>query len=123
MTMNNETMDKYSMIVIIVKKGLGSKVIEVAKKSGSEGGTVLFGKGIASKKIYQEFLGIDFDPEKEVILTLVEESKVDSVLNAVSDMAQLNKPGAGIAFTVDVKYNCGVAHLLKRWKSSNGGTN
>lgn|SRR5690554_3568041 len=121
MTENDINHEKFNMIITIVKKGLGSKIIEVSKKSGAEGGTIILGKGIAEKKIYQELLGIDFNPEKEVVLTLVQHNHIDEVLEAITNRADLNKPGKGIAFVIDIKAYCGIAHLLDRWKSTDGG--
>lgn len=121
MTGNNINENKYSLIITIVKKGLGQDVIDVSKKSGAEGGTVILGKGIAEQNIYEDVLRVDFDPEKEIILTLVQQKYVDDVINSISDKANLNRPGNGIAFVIDVKNHLGITHLLEKWTHRNGG--
>lgn len=91
---------QYKLIVTIVKKGTASKVVEVTKKAGAEGGTILLGRGTAKKSVYLDLLGINFDPEKEVVLTICSENTVDDILDAVVKEVKLNKPGNGISFVI-----------------------
>ncbi len=121
MTVNNADKRKYSLIITIVRKGLGSCVIDISKNSGAEGGTILLGKGIAEESIYQDILGMDFEPEREIILTLVQQEDADNVLDAILSGAKLDKPGNGIAFIIDVKNHLGITHLLEKWTGKKGG--
>jgi len=121
MAVENTDKRKYNLIITIVKKGLGPKVIDISKSSGASGGTIILGKGIAEKSIYQELLGIDFDPEKEIVLTLVQEEIADDVINAIANEVNLDKPGNGIAFIIDVKNHLGISHLLERLTDKKGG--
>jgi nitrogen regulatory protein P-II 1 len=104
---------KYKIIVTIVKKGLGSKVVTASKKMGAQGGTILFGRGTADRKIYENLLGIDFEPEKEIVLSLVSEDYTDHVLDQIIKETKLKKTGKGIAFVLDVNKYIGIAHLLE----------
>ncbi|WIV12661.1 P-II family nitrogen regulator [Proteiniborus sp. MB09-C3] len=121
MTVDNIDRKKYSLIITIVRKGLGSDVIDISKNSGAEGGTIILGNGIAEECVYQNILGMDYNPEKEIILTLVQQKAADNVINAISNGANLNKPGNGIAFVIDVKNHLGIAHLLEKWTDKKGG--
>lgn len=121
MTVDNTDKTKYSLIITIVRKGLGTHVIDISKNSGAEGGTIILGKGIAEESVYQELLGMDFNPEKEIILTLVQQEDADKVIDAISNKADLDKPGNGIAFIIDVKNHLGIAHLLEKWVGKKGG--
>ena len=121
MTVDNTDKRKYSLIITIVRKGLGTHVIDISKNSGVEGGTIILGKGIAEESVYQELLGMDFDPEKEIILTLVQQEDADKIIDAISNEAKLDKPGNGIAFIIDVKNHLGIAHLLEKWVGKKGG--
>ena len=114
MSENNFTIDeRYKLIVTIVKKGAASKVVAASRTAGAEGGTIIFGRGTASKSVYLDLLGINFDPEKEIILSGVKEDKVDNVLQTITDEGKLNKPGNGIAFVVNIKGLAGIVHLMK----------
>lgn len=103
---------RYRLIVTIVKKGLGSKVVTVSKKAGAQGGTIILGRGTADKSISQKLLGIDYEPEKEIVLTLIQQEYMERVFDAIIQKMQLNKPGKGIIFLIDVKNFIGITHLL-----------
>jgi len=102
----------HKLIVVVVKKGLATKLVSAAKKAGAEGGTILFARGTAEKHVYENILGIDFEPEKEVILVVVPDTQQDAVLEAISIAGQLDKPGKGIGFVLDLSKVHGVARLL-----------
>ena len=54
------------------------------------------------------------EPEKEIILTVVPEEKVDRILEAIVTAADLEKPGHGLAFVLPVDRVVGIAHLLQQ---------
>ncbi len=104
----------YKLIVTIVKKGVGSKVIAASKMCGAEGGTIMLGRGTAGRDVYEKLLGIGFEPEKEIVLSMVMNECVDKVINEIIKKVELNKPGKGIAFVIDVKKYAGIAHLISQ---------
>ncbi|GGK11373.1 nitrogen regulatory protein P-II [Caldalkalibacillus thermarum] len=107
----NATLDvNCKLIVIIVKKGQASTVVKAAKQAGSEGATTLFGKGTGIRE-KARFWGIEIEPEKEIIVMIVLEPYVASVLRAVVEAADLNKPGKGIGFVIDTTQVGGICHL------------
>ena len=93
----NET----DLIVTIVDQGRAEDVIDYAKAAGAEGGTILSGRGCGPHDT-SKLLGILIEPEKEVVLTLVPRSKTSTILTAIEIGMELNKPGKGIAFVLDV---------------------
>lgn len=99
----------YDLIVTIVEKGNAEDVIEFSKKGGAEGGTILSGRG-AGVNDTSKILGILIEPEKEVVLTLIEKSKSEDVLNSIVAGLDLEKPGKGIAFVLDVSKVAGIMH-------------
>lgn len=103
--------DQFKLIVIIVKKGLARKVIKACKEAGSEGGTVIQGKGVGTHET-GSILGIKLEPEKNIILSLVKNSDVNSVLHNITKKAELDKPGTGIGFVINSHSITGIAHLL-----------
>ena len=100
---------EYQLIITIVEQGKAEDVIECAKKGGAEGGTILTGRG-AGIHDTSKILGILIEPEKEVILTLIDKDKTDAVLEAIVNGMDLEKPGRGIAFVVDVPKVAGITH-------------
>lgn len=104
------------IIFSIVKKGVGSEVIELTKKDGAEGGTVLLGEGIGYTG-HGSFFGIKYDTEREVVMSLIPKDNVTSALNRLVENLKLNEPYSGISFTLDVLKVVGAVHLLERQKS------
>ncbi len=102
----------HKLLVIIIKKGLSGKVIKYAKEGGTVGWTLIYGRGSAEKHIYENILGIEYEPEKEIILIALKSNDVDNVLNTITEKMQLKKPGKGIGFVVDIKKCIGIAHLI-----------
>ncbi len=102
----------HKLIVTVVNKGKAKKVVAASKKAGAEGGTTILGRGTGIHEA-QKLFGICIDPEKEVILTIIESQKAEDVLAAIVEAGQLCKPGFGIAFLINTKQITGIAHLLK----------
>ena len=106
-----ENSNNFNLIVTIVDKGVAEDVIELAKKGGAEGGTILNGRGAGCHDT-AKILGILIEPEKDIVLTLIEKEKTDTVLEFIADGLELDKPGKGIAFVVDVPKVVGIVHKM-----------
>lgn len=102
---------QFDLIITIVNKGFCDKVIDASKEAGAAGGTVISGRGTGVHE-YAKLFSIAIEPEKEVILTLVPENISENVLEAIVTSGELNKPGKGIAFVLDVEKVTGINHLL-----------
>lgn len=106
-------LDNYKLILVIIKKGRASNLLMKLRKVGVEGSTVMFGKGTASKTIYEQMFGIEYQPEKEVIFIALDSNLVDKVIKAIVEKEHLDKPGNGIALVLDLNKCIGIARLLK----------
>lgn len=100
------------LIVTIVRKGWGDTILEASMSAGAHGGTVLPGRGIG-KNEQQRVFGIQIEPEKEIILTVVPEALCDSVLREIERAGELNAPGKGLAFTLPLSRLVGVVHMVE----------
>lgn len=101
---------EFDLIVTIINKGWADEMVEAARNAGAEGGTVLYGRGTGVHE-RKSFFGILIEPEKEVVLTLIPRERTQSVLQAIVKAGQLEKPGTGIAFVLDVSQVAGIIHL------------
>lgn len=101
----------YDLIVTIVNKGFSEEVVEASKKAGAEGGTILFGRGTGIREKAKLF-NIVIEPEKEIVLTLIDRKKTEQVLETITQSVQLDKPGKGIAFVLEVDQTVGINHAL-----------
>jgi nitrogen regulatory protein PII len=100
------------LIVSIVRKGWGDSVLQATMKAGAHGGTVLFGRGIGRNE-QQKVFGIQIEPEKEIVLTVIPSDLKDTILREIVRAAELNAPGHGLAFVVPVETVAGVVHLVQ----------
>ncbi len=112
--------EAFDLIVTIINKGWADEIVEAARRAGAEGGTVLYGRGTAANE-RKTFFGILIEPEKEVVLTLITRERTRSVLQAITKAGQLERPGTGIAFVVDVSQVAGIVHLAGQAGSDGGG--
>lgn len=102
----------HSIIVTIVKKGKAKKVCDTAKKAGAEGGTTILGVGTSIKE-FKKIFGLSLGEDREIVLTVINNELEDKVFEEIIEKCQLNKPGSGITFILDLKRVDGIVHLLK----------
>ncbi len=102
--------NQFSLVVTIVKKGWGDKVVTASRKAGAKGGTILFGRGTGVHE-NKSLLGLMIEPEKEIVLTIVEAGITDEIIEAIKDSG-INDPGCGIGFVVPLDSVFGTAHVL-----------
>ena len=91
----------HEVIVCIVNAGFSEAVMDAAKEYGAGGGTVLFARGTAPKEA-ESFFKIAVQPEKEMVMILVEKEIKDDILHALYKSVGLNTRGQGIAFSMPV---------------------
>lgn len=94
-------MKKHEMIFCIVNQGFTDVVMDAARSVGARGGTILHAKGTANVEAEKMF-GIVIQPEKEIVMILVEASVKEAVLHALYQQAGLKTAGQGIAFALPV---------------------
>lgn len=75
------------LIVTIVRKGWGDTVLEATMNAGAHGGTILFGRGIGRNE-QQRVFGIQIEPEKEIVLTVVPADLKEEILREVERAAE-----------------------------------
>lgn len=109
MTENQDVL--YDLIITIVNRGDSEKVVNATRKAGAEGGTILHGRGTGVHEKAKLF-NIMIEPEKEMILTLIDRENTSEVLKTINEDAELKKPGKGIAFVLEVESTVGISHEL-----------
>lgn len=102
----------HEVILCIVNNGFSETVMEAAKDAGARGGTILNARGTANKEA-ESFFHIAIQPEKEVVMILVDSKIKDAVLHALYQKAGLDTMGQGIAFSLPVDEVVG----LTPWKA------
>lgn len=91
----------WELIQVICNSGFAEDVMDIARKAGAGGGTIVDGRG-TSKPDDLKFFGASLVPEKELLLILVEREKSDKVLTAITAIPFMQQEGNGIVFTMPV---------------------
>lgn len=101
------------LIVAIVKKGFNPDIVNAAKSAGAQGATIIPGRGSGVHE-QKKILGIAIEPEKDIILIVVEREISDKVLSAIIKEGHLDQPNTGIAFAIELSKVVGIVHLLQQ---------
>ena len=107
--MNNE----FEVILCIVNAGFADSVMAAARECGAKGGTVINARGTAKEEAEKTF-GIVIEPEKEIVIILVENKIKEPILHAIYKQAGLKTPGQGIAFSLPVDDVIGISKKVKK---------
>ena len=99
---------KHEVILCIVNNGFSDAVMDAAREAGARGGTVIHARGTANKKA-EEFFNISIQPEKEVVMILVDSGIRYAVLHALYNEVGLKDPAQGIAFALPVSNVVGLS--------------
>lgn len=93
---------KHEIIMCIVNSGFSEAVMDAARELGARGGTVIRGRGTANAEA-EKLYGIAIQPEKEIVMILVDSSIKNDILHALYKAVGLKTPGQGIAFSMPVE--------------------
>ena len=92
--------------------------MDAARAVGAKGGTIMHGRGTASKEA-EKLFNITVQPEKEIVMILVVDKIKDAVLKALYDAVGGGTPAQGIAFTLPVESVVGIGGDKKPAKENN----
>lgn len=107
---------EFELVVTIFKRGFSDVVMQAARSAGATGGTVFNARGAGAHDA-EKFFGITIQPEKEILMILVEKEKRNAVMQAISKSAGLNTEGQGLSFSLPVEDVLGVTRGINQ-----GGT-
>ena len=98
----------HEVIFCVVNAGFSDEVMDAAREFGARGGTVIRARGTANAEA-EKLFNIAIQPEKEIVMILVESKIKNDILHAVYKAVGLNTPGQGIAFTMPVESVVGIS--------------
>lgn len=88
------------LVIVIINRNLDKKVTELLNDNGIKYHVAMPGKGTASTEI-KSYFGLE-EKEKTVILSVVEEDKVNGIFTKFKEDLNFGQPDAGIAFTIKI---------------------
>ncbi|MBE6081513.1 MULTISPECIES: P-II family nitrogen regulator [Tissierellales] len=97
------------LVVTIVDRGNGQKITEICNREQLHFHFICFGCGTADSEML-DYLGIG-ETEKDVVISMVPDSKIPLLLSTLLEEMQLKSPGKGISFTMPIS---GIGSLISK---------
>ncbi|MBE5743322.1 MAG: P-II family nitrogen regulator [Clostridiales bacterium] len=97
----------YKCILAIVNNGFSETAMDAAKACGAKGGTILHGRGTASKEA-EKIFNISIQPEKEIVMIIAKTELVDGILKGLYTAIGSATQAQGIVFALPVDEVVGI---------------
>ena len=97
----------YKCILAVVNNGFSDEAMDAARAAGARGGTVLHGRGTVSKEA-EKLFDIPIQPEKEIVMILAKEEKLERLLRALYAAVGTSTAAQGIVFALPVDEAIGI---------------
>ena len=98
---------KFSVLIAILAEDLEEKAIDVAKRSGAGGVTILDARGIGAKE-KKTFFGLTYEGSQSVLLMVLEKKLSLTVLKNISRELDLKNQTKGVIFTIPLEHIAGI---------------
>ena len=86
--------------------GFANDVVEIARTAGLKGATIIHARGAGAP--HGTILGITVDPQKQMIIAIVDEATAEKAMAVVKEKAGISTPARGVCFTVPVDKTGGI---------------
>ena len=97
----------FTTVIAIVAEELEEKAIDIAKKNGAGGVTILNGRGLGLGD-KTTFFGMSYERSDSVLIFVMEKSSAIKVIDAISQELQLDKSGNGLVFSLPIENLAGI---------------
>ena len=98
---------EYHLLLTIVIEGYAEKAMEVAKKNGANGGTLIKGREVGNKNSFK-FFNMTVEPEKDILLIVCKTDDKNKIMNAVLDKFGANTEARGICISLPIDNTIGI---------------
>ena len=98
---------KFSVLVAILAEDLEEQAIDIAKRAGAGGVTILDGRGIGAKE-KKTFFGLTYEGSQSVLLMVLEKKLSLTVLKNLSRELDLKNTTRGVVLTVPLEHIAGI---------------
>ncbi|MBR3281163.1 MAG: P-II family nitrogen regulator [Clostridia bacterium] len=97
------------LIVVIANRGFTENVMEVARKAGAQGGTVVHARGTHHESD-EKFFGTAIGAEKEMIFIVAKEEKTKDIMQAIKNEVGVNTPSGAVSFSLPINDTAGIIY-------------
>ena len=105
--MKDKNTNKYHLLLTIVIEGYAEKVMDVAKKSGANGGTLLKGREVGNKNAFK-FFNMTVEPEKDILLIVCKELDKNNIMEAILEKFGANTEAKAICISLPIDNVIGI---------------
>lgn len=106
----------YALLMTIMKKGYAKKMLREGKQHGVVATMQLSGKGTVNPEMFEALLGLTYDPERDVIFSVVPRESLFAVKEIYTKIGQLRKKNTGIMVELSLNTIDGVEEWLNLLK-------
>ena len=103
-----EKKDGFDVVAVVMEQGYTNLVMDVARKAGARGGTVISARGIAEDEVKQ-FFGIEIQAEKEIVFLVVKGEEKQEIMTAIMKAVGMKTKSHGIVLSLPVSNAIGLA--------------
>ncbi len=97
------------LLVVISNRGYTETVMDVARKAGAQGGTVVHARGTGGIDA-EKFFGTTIGAEKEMIFIVTKQEFANGIMTAIKEQVGTNTPSGAISFSLPV---CDTAGMIE----------
>ncbi|MDQ6973609.1 MAG: P-II family nitrogen regulator [Mariprofundaceae bacterium] len=99
----------FKLIIALVEDTETDEIMSAARQAGATGATILSGAQGEGLNPQRTFFGLSLETHRNMLMFIVEEHLSKTVLERIADVGGFeNKPGSGVAFTLDVEDTVGL---------------
>lgn len=112
---NNKTTTKevsQDLIIAIINRGFSDYVVSAARDAGATGATIMYGRGTAD--VDKQVMGISLQPEREIIIILVNSTDKRKIMQAIADKTSLMEEGRSLCFSMPVNAVYGLKRVTEQ---------
>ncbi|MDQ6952772.1 MAG: P-II family nitrogen regulator [Mariprofundaceae bacterium] len=99
----------FKLIIALVEDTQTDDIMSAARQAGATGATILSGAQGEGLNPQRTFFGLSLEAQRNMLMFIVEEHLSKAVLERVAEVGGFeDKPGSGVAFTLDVEDTIGL---------------
>jgi len=91
------------LLTVIVQRGTGDLVAQVALDAGAQGATVFYAQGTGVPQKYMGILSLTVNTEKEIVYIVVPAEQADRLFERVFVTAKMDTPGMGMLWLTSLE--------------------
>ncbi len=97
----------YHLIVTVTNEGSAEKVMNIAKKNGANGGTLLKGRDVGGKSNFK-FFNMTIEPEKDILLIVCHNNDKNKIMTAILEKEGIKSDAKSMCFSLPIDNIVGV---------------